>query len=92
MGLSSCGEGSDVLIRIPIRDEGLSAVGNVANTPQLSEPSGTALTVDGCFSKGMSSSQEVTSNDCYKSPALLSQFRLFPLKDNPTFGTPQRIS
>jgi len=46
------------------------------------------LTEDSCLAKGMPSFQVVMSNHYYKSPALLSQFRMV-LKDNSIFETPQ---
>lgn len=83
MDLISCGGCSDVLTRISIRNERFSAIGALPTVLNYETPSGTASTKDNCLAKGMPSSQGVTCNDYYKSPApILPKFRMV-LKDNP---------
>ena len=83
MDLSSCGGCSDVLTRISIRNEGLSAAGVLPTVLNSEMPLRMALTKDSCLTKGMPSSQVVTSNNYYKSPVpILPQFRMV-LKGQP---------
>lgn len=77
MDLGSWGGYWDVWTRIPVRNEGPSAIGMLPKVLNSQTPSGMALTEDSCLAKGRCPSWVATYNDCSKNPAFLSHFRFF---------------